>query len=194
LIGLVLITATSLTIFLSTEWRLGIIALAIQYLGITLLVLVPWPLSMAAVKLVAGWMSGAILGMAMVSLPTLRQEMDQESSQNLVVSRPFYLMAAILVGMVVISQTERILVWFPEIRLEQAWGGMLLIGMGLLKLGFTVQPLQATLGILTALSGFEILYATIERSALLAGLLAGITLGLALAGAYLMMAPHLEEI
>jgi hypothetical protein len=71
---------------------------------------------------------------------------------------------------------------------------MLLIGMGLLKLGFTVQPLQATLGILTALSGFEILYATIERSALLAGLLAGITLGLALAGAYLMMAPHLEEI
>jgi hypothetical protein len=46
---------------------------------------------------------------------------------------------------------------------------------------------------LTLLSGFEILYATVETSILLAGLLTVVNLGLALAGAYLMTATPSEE-
>jgi hypothetical protein len=176
-----------------TDWRYGILILAIQYIGVFLLTLIQLPLTMAVVKLVAGWMAGAVLGMAMVSIPDLRQEMEGESGKRLVASRPFYLIAAMLVAMVVISLADFALAWFPDIQPEQALGGLFLIGMGLFKLGFTVQPLQATLGLLTALSGFEIIYATIETSALVVGLLAGITLGLALAGAYLLMAPHMEE-
>ena len=193
LLALFLVGATSLILFMITDWRYGILILAIQYIGVFLLTLIQLPLTMAVVKLVAGWMAGAVLGMAMVSIPDLRQEMEGESGKRLVASRPFYLIAAMLVAMVVISLADFALAWFPDIQPEQALGGLFLIGMGLFKLGFTVQPLQATLGLLTALSGFEIIYATIETSALVVGLLAGITLGLALAGAYLLMAPHMEE-
>ena len=83
--------------------------------------------------------------------------------------------------------------WIPGISAVQTLGGMLLIGMGLLRLSFDVNPLPAILGLLTALSGFEILYAAVEPSALVAGLLAGITLGLALTSAYLLVAPVMEE-
>lgn len=193
LLALILVGTTSLILFMITDWRYGILILAIQYIGVFLLALIQLPLTMAVVKLVAGWMAGAVLGMAMVSIPALRQEMEGESGKRLVASRPFYLFAAMLVAMVVISLADFALEWFPDLQPEQTLGGLFLIGMGLFKLGFTIQPLQATLGLLTALSGFEIIYASIETSALVVGLLAGITLGLALAGAYLLMAPHLEE-
>jgi hypothetical protein len=193
LIGLATIGVTSLTIFITARWRLGIIMLATQYLGVFILVSIHWPLPMAVVKLIAGWMAGAVLGMAMLSVPELRQELDVNTNR-LVTSRPFFLIAAILVAIMVMSQVNNVLNWFPDIYMVQAWGALVLIGMGLMKLGFTDHPLQATLGVLTALSGFEILYATIETSALIAGLLAGITLGIALAGTYLLMAPHMEEI
>jgi hypothetical protein len=49
------------------------------------------------------------------------------------------------------------------------------------------------LGLLTVLSGFEILYAAVESSILITGLLAAVTLGLAVVGAYLLTAPTMEE-
>jgi hypothetical protein len=42
------------------------------------------------------------------------------------------------------------------------------------------------------LSGFEIIYANMESSVLVTGLLAGVNLGLALVGAYLLVAPAME--
>jgi hypothetical protein len=45
-----------------------------------------------------------------------------------------------------------------------------------------------TIGLLTVLCGFEILYASIENSILVAALLSVINLGLALVGAYLINA------
>jgi hypothetical protein len=49
------------------------------------------------------------------------------------------------------------------------------------------------IGLLTVISGFEILYATLEASVLMTGLLAILNIGLAFLGAYLQMASHLEE-
>jgi hypothetical protein len=46
--------------------------------------------------------------------------------------------------------------------------------------------------LLTAFSGFEIIYAVIETSLLVTGLLAVVNLGLALVGAYLLIAPTME--
>jgi hypothetical protein len=65
-----------------------------------------------------------------------------------------------------------------------AWGSLILIGMGLLQLGISSQPFRVILGLLTVLAGFEILYATVESSALVAALLSAVNLGLSLAGAY----------
>jgi hypothetical protein len=69
----------------------------------------------------------------------------------------------------------------------------MLIGMGLLQLSLTSHPLKVIIGLLTALSGFEIIYAAIETSTLVTGLLAGITLALALVGAYLLISPSMES-
>ncbi len=62
----------------------------------------------------------------------------------------------------------------------------------MLQLGFTSQSLNVALGLLTVLAGFEILYAAVEISALVAGLLAGVNLGIALIGAYLINLANLR--
>jgi len=191
LLALVLLWISSFTIFFTTQWRLSIIMLALQYLGVFMLIAMDWPLQMAVVKLVAGWMAGAVLAMAMLSSQDFRDELAGVHLKG--VSIPFYFFASILVWVVVISLTTSATDWLQDIQPEQAFGGLLLIGMGLLKLGFTDHPLSATLGILTAFSGFEIIYALIETSALLTGLLAGITLGLSMIGSYLLLAPHLQK-
>jgi hypothetical protein len=60
-------------------------------------------------------------------------------------------------------------------------------------LGFSTEILPTILGILTAFAGFEVIYNALETSALVAGLLSLVTLGIALAGAYLLVAPLIEE-
>jgi hypothetical protein len=65
--------------------------------------------------------------------------------------------------------------------------------MGLLHLGVSNHILRVTLGLMTILSGFEILYATVEGSILVAAMLAIINLGLALVGSYLLIASNAEE-
>jgi len=69
-------------------------------------------------------------------------------------------------------------------------GSLLLIGMGLLHLSVTDRILQVTVGLMTVLAGFEILYTAVESSTLMAALLAVVNLGLALAGSYLMIASN----
>jgi hypothetical protein len=70
----------------------------------------------------------------------------------------------------------------------------MLFGLGLLQLGLTEKPLGVTLGLLTVLSGFEILYAVVESSTLVSGLLACVHLGLALAGGYLLAGETVSEV
>jgi hypothetical protein len=94
----------------------------------------------------------------------------------------------------VVSISPRLVEWVESIGTIQAVGASTLIGMGLLHLGLTAQPFRVVIGLLTFLSGFEILMAAVEVSALVAGLLAIINLGLALVGAYLMLTPNLEEV
>ena len=52
----------------------------------------------------------------------------------------------------------------------------------------STSTLRISLGLLTTLAGFEVIYAALEASVLLAGLLGIVNLGLALAGAYLLTA------
>jgi hypothetical protein len=85
-------------------------------------------------------------------------------------------------------------IWIPGIGIGQVMGGLILIGMGSLQLGLTDQPLRVILGLLTVFAGFEIFYAAVETSTLVSGLLAIVNLGLALAGAYLIVVPERERL
>jgi hypothetical protein len=188
--AVLLLAVTSVGLLLARDWRWLIIFLSTQYFGMLILTLQHWPLGMASVKVVAGWMSAAILGMTRSGLP---REDRAERLNTLPQGRLFRLFAAAMVLLIVSSVTPRVDVIMADAGFAVTSGSLLLIGMGLLHLGVSNHILRVTLGLMTALSGFEILYSAVEGSVLVAGLLAIINLGLALAGSYLLIASNAEE-
>jgi hypothetical protein len=187
--AIILVSLTSIFILVNRDWRYCVASLAVQYIGVFLLVNASWPIELAVAKMVAGWMAGAILGIAMVSIP----ENWRESEQSQKFSLTFRILAVALLALTVTSLVLHSDNWLSIIPMPIRWGSFILISMGLLQLSFTSYPLRAIIGLLTALSGFEIIYAAIESSTLVTGLLAGVNLGLALVGAYLLIAPTMES-
>jgi hypothetical protein len=187
--AVILVFFTASILIVSWDWRLGVFSLAVQYIGVFLLVTESWPIEMAVVKLVAGWIAGAVLGLAMVNIPRGLSNENPRILSNVI----FRILAAILAGLFAFTGGTKLVSGFPELTLDQAHGSMMLIALGLLHLGLTTQPFRVILGLLTALSGFEIIYSAVESSILVAGILATVTLGLAVIGAYLLTAPTLEE-
>ena len=188
-IAVVMIVITSAGLLFVNDWRWCIILLAVQYLGMFVLTLQHWPVGMASVKVVAGWMSAAILGMTRSGLTN-----DAEPEETMLPQgRLFRLFAAatvVLITRVVTPGVDRIMAdaGFPVTN-----GSLLLIGMGLLHLGITSYVMRVSMGLMTVLSGLEILYATVEGSVLVAALLAVINLGISLVGSYLLIASNTRE-
>lgn len=186
-VGILLITSTGLLIV--RDWRWGIILLAVQYFGMFILVLQHWPLGVASVKVVAGWMSAAILGMTRSGLPT--DEFDIHGIWPR--GRLFRLFMAAMVVLIVAAVTPDVDTIMADAGYAVTAGSLLLIGIGLLHLGITTHTLRVVIGLMTVLAGFEILYSAVEGSVLVAGLLAVINLGLALVGAYLLIAENTHD-
>jgi hypothetical protein len=178
---------TSSMLLVSRDWRWSLALLGMQYLGAFVLIMKQAPVEMALAKLLAGWIAVAVLAIALIGLP---QNEDRSTSPS---GRLFRLVAACIVILAVFSVASRLSEWVPGIGFEQGLGALILVGLGLLHLGLTIRPLEVVLGLLTILAGFEIIYSAVEVSALVTGLLAGVTLGMALIGAYLCMAPYLSE-
>jgi len=206
IVALLLVTITSVSLLIATDWRISMALLAIQYIGMFILVRMEWSLAMSAVKLVAGWISCTVLGMALLSLPEFRFRTEKQNAAKLEngevnspirtrlpLGRPFILLTAILIILTTFSLAGLAQNWFEGTPFPVLLGGFILIGMGLLQLGFSERQFPVILGLLTTLSGFEILYASIDSSALVAGLLAAANLGLALIGAYLIVSPAMGE-
>jgi hypothetical protein len=186
--ALILFVATSTLLTLGLDWRISISALAAQYLGVFILVGTTWPLEMAVIKLIAGWIAAAILGMELVSIKT-----DHSGNESTLLSgRLFRIFLAVLVGFAVLAFVPGVAKWFPQASYEQILGGFFLMGMGIFFLGFSDHPFRVGFGILTFYSGFEIIFATFEASPVVAGFLSVLTLGLALISSYLIAAPTLE--
>ncbi|HSO12791.1 MAG TPA: hypothetical protein VLT51_10480 [Anaerolineales bacterium] len=183
-----LLAITSVGILLAHDWRWLIIFLSAQYIGVFILTLEHWPLGMATVKVIAGWMSAAILGMTRSNL-----DAEEENKNTLPQGRFFRFIAASVVGLIVLTGTPFIDAMMADAGMAVSAGSLLLVGMGLLHLGVTDQSMRVTAGLMTVLAGFEILYAAVENSILVAALLAIINLGLALVGSYLMIASSTNE-
>lgn len=187
-VGVIFFTATGL--LLTRDWRWSIILLAVQYLAMFVLTLQHWPLGMASVKVVAGWMSATILGMTRSGI--FDEKLDEEDTWPR--GRLFRLFAASIVLLIVIVVTRSVDTIMADPGFAVTSGSLLLIGLGLLHLGITGSVLRVTMGLMTILSGFEIIYSAVEGSVLVAALLAVINLGLALVGAYLLVASNAQEI
>ncbi len=188
--AVVVILVTAVGLLIVRDWRWSIILLAIQYMGMFILTLQHWPLGMASVKVVAGWISAAILGMTRSGLPP--QDFDEGSIWPR--GRLFRLFAACVTLLIVAATTPSVGTIMADAGFAVTSGALLLIGMGLLHLGITSYILRVVIGLMTVLSGFEILYAAVEGSILVAALLATINLGLALVGSYLLVAENAQEV
>lgn len=186
LLAVVVLVITTLFLLLSQNWRWSIIALALQYLAVFALVIQVWPLGLSAVKLIAGWMAGTVLGYSQPG-SELFEDPHSEGSGFL-----FRFLVAVLAWLLVFTLSPA-LVDLLSLPSSLVTGAMLLIGMGLIHLGMTTRPLRVLVGLLTTLSGFELFYAAVEKSVLVAGMLAIVTLGLALVGAYLLDALSAPE-
>jgi hypothetical protein len=186
LIPVALLALTSLGLLIGQNWRWVVISLAVMYLAVFWLVALIWPVGLAAVKLVIGWMASAMLG-ASRSTSEIEESVFQSFSGRL-----FRILAAVLIWVLVFSVAGPLQDWAPA-PLNVLQGGLMLVGMGLLHLGMTQNPLRVVVGLLTVIAGFEVIYAAIETSVLVAGLLGVVNLGLALTGAYVLISGSLEE-
>ncbi len=186
-IAVALVIGTSISLIWTERWRLNVAALAVQYLVVFWFVAQSWPIGLAAIKLIAGWVAAAVLGDSTSGL-------SQPSESNHVLSaRIFRLLAAVFIVILVFSAAPGASEWLPA-QTPAIISSLILIGMGLLQLGMTTRPLRVIIGLLTVLSGFEILYAAVVTSILVAGLLALVTLGLAVTGAFwLSFSPREDE-
>jgi hypothetical protein len=186
-VAVIFVTATGL--LLARDWRWSILLLAVQFLGMFVLTLQHWSLGMASVKVVAGWMSAAVLGMTRSGLTNE----DSDEAHAGPRGRLFRLFIAMIVLLLVIVITPAVDTIMADASFPVTSGSLLLIGLGLLHLGMSSRILRVTMGLITVLAGFETLYSSVEESVLVAALLAAINLGLALVGAYLITASAPRE-
>jgi hypothetical protein len=148
--AVVIVAGTSTGLFLNRDWRWDLGMLAVQYLGVSILVAQHWPLGMAAAKLVTGWMATAALGMTLTALPP-RQEPEERFWPQGLGFRLF------MVGMIIIltiAVTPRMANSLSGVGAPVIAGAILLTGIGLLHLGTSSQIARVIFGLLTILSGF----------------------------------------
>lgn len=187
ILAAMLVTLAAICLLAFADWRISTFFLCLLYLGVLLLTAASWPLALSMTRLVAGWMAAAIVGMAAASGKT---ETGPSSSH---VSPLFTLFAALLAGAAGLSQVPQLETTFPGISLAQSWGAAMLVCLGVVKIGLSGEPFPIITGLLTTLAGFGVIVPVLNAAPLTAGLLAAIDLGLALAGAYLMLAPAMES-
>jgi len=177
ILPLLLLAAASLSLLWTNKWRYNIASIAVQYLVVFWFVVQVWPIELAVIKLIVGWMAGAVLGASVTA------NARPESEPPVISVRIFRVIAGVFIIILSISAAARASVWIPA-SIPALIASFFLIGMGLLNLSFTKDPLRVIIGLLTTMSGFEIAYAAVVNSVLVIGLLALVTLGIALSGAY----------
>ena len=185
IVAVPILMVCSLVLLIGFGWRGTQIALSIQYLAVFWLVTLSWPIGMAAVKLIVGLMASAVLA------TTQGSANPGETAAVPLSGRVFRTLTAVLVWIVIFSVSP-VIMSMTNVNQATSLGCLVLMSMGLLQMGMNQQPARVVIGLLTFLAGFEILYASLEVSVLVAGLLAAINLALALVGAYLTAAPTME--
>ena len=177
-----MITA-SLMLLLSENWRLYLTAFAVQYLAAFALISLEWNIGLAAVKLVVGLMAAAILG---ASHPEVSLAYSYQKGGN--AGMLFRFLTALEIWFMIYAFSPAVAGWL-ELDATVVFGGLLLVGMGVLQIGLGAGRIRPVVGLLSCLTGFEVIYASLSSSVLVTGLLAMLNLSLAIIGSYWMSYP-----
>ncbi len=198
-----LVLLTAIILILSWDWRISVAVLTVQYFATTLLYADILPLQLAIIKLLIGWFVCLILyitarqvswgGVPEDITPAeaaTYQQIEFVQRGPIRVPKSFPTRALLVAGMLIVifwgtqSMLNNVPIFAPiPDYLMLAINSLL--GMGLLALAVTAEPLKAGMGLLMFLAGFELFYASLEQSAIVLLLLAAINLAIALVIAYL---------
>jgi hypothetical protein len=190
------------------DWRISLLALAIQYIVVGLLLAGVIRLELAAIKTLVGAMLCLNLYItarrvdwgrpAPASLRAENQALPAQApgsqspaphagaSGTLPTELPFRFLAALLVVMAAYSGASAHPL--PDVSEAISLATYTLAALGLLAMGLTDEPLKAGLGLLTFFSAFELYYTVLEPSIIVVGFLGLANFLIALAIAYLTVA------
>ncbi len=188
----ILLAVAAMGLMLSKDWRWSMAFLGIHYAGTFALMLAHWSFTMSGARFLTGLMATILLSITLME--DKPQVLLTNETENLPGGRLFRLFAG---GLVLLSAAQASTVmnlWLPDAGQPVLLGALSLLGLGLLHLGITTNPLRVILGLLTTLSGFEIIFSVVENSVLVTALLAGVTLMLVLVGSYLINQSYSQEL
>jgi hypothetical protein len=191
IIGLVL---TAVTIFLTSDWRLSLTALLVQYIIVGLALTRFIQAEVAIVKILAGVLAVFIL---YLTARRVQEEKDAqatpESGSRFLgmavawgagpLGLPFRLLAVVMVTLGLVRLFGNYS--FPLVSADIAFVAFWMGSMGLLGLIISGIPLRVAPAVLTILAGFDLVYAGLEPSLAVVGFWSALTLLAALAFAYL---------
>ncbi len=160
----------------------SMLILAVQYIAVSWLASTSLPAAGVAAKLVTGLLVCVIfyLGIRQIGEDPLRGD-DQLLSANL----PFSIIALLLVTVASVSVARSNLFAQFDIGIEASVGALFLIAASLLNLGLGTDQLRIGIGLLTFVSGAELIYGFIEPALALIALLAMVHLGIVLVFSYI---------
>jgi hypothetical protein len=204
--AVIIVTLTSYGILVVNQWRISFILLLVQYPAIFIILTRTWSIQMAASILISGIIACIVLTMAIInqseahddgyhfrfSIAALKTNTHRKDKPLSETNLLFNIFAGLLVCLLVFSLSGSI--EMQDMNNLDIWSTLILICLGLLKVSLTQQTYQTMVGLLTALSGFEIFYASIDTAIATAGMLAAINLGLGIVGAYLVSTAFMDEI
>jgi hypothetical protein len=164
------------------HWVLNVAVLALQYVCVFLIILeVRTPL-LAGIKLIVGLMVSLMIYLILRSSGLIDSLFSRQHLTSGEVFRGTIALLLVLISHLAAPKVK--LSIFPqssELLLTASMGLML---FGLFQMGTITEPLYLVIGMLTFLSGFELLYASLEFSRVLEALFTAINLLLALVGSF----------
>lgn len=170
--AVLIIVVINIVLIVVNKWRWISIAWVFQVFTIFWLTSLSWTIAQSSIKLIGGWIAIAIVN---ITRPDDVLEKDAASISS---GFGFRFLSVGMVWLLAFSIAPAIQNIIPA-RLEILWGGVLLLTSGLLQIGISKNIIRTLLGLITFIGGFEILYAAVESSILVSGLLTIVTIGLA---------------
>jgi hypothetical protein len=165
-------------LLLVEDWRFRLVLVAITQLIGFVLILQIWPIALAAVKLISGWMGVLLLVATFVSSSASLTASSHFSS------RIFRVFLGIFGWILVLVSVQRFNEWLP-ISYTNLFVGLIFFISGIVYLSLRNSTLDSVLGLLLFFEGFDVIYSSLEGSALVTGLFSLIIVSICLTGSFL---------
>ena len=201
-----IVLVTAVIVFVAWDWHLSLSALTLQYLVVGLLFVDVLDPRLAIIKVLVGLFISLMLymtarqvnwgGLPVDVLPEEAVKLGRERQFRLgplamSVTLPWRVFLAALLLLVVWFMAQEPLYQLPAVAENLDYLNLAVYtlgGLGLLGLSFSSEPLQAGMGMLMFLLGFELFFSVLEQSVTMLAMLAVVNFVVAVAVAYLTQA------